>query len=170
MTAAELTYAAILRLLRDLHRDQAAIGQQAEEIERQAAKLAAGLDGSAAAVLALALHHYFTAFETALSRAVRTLEGELPEGPDWHLALFAHAAMPLEPLRPALVSRERLPALSELRRFRHFLRNAYAVTLDPARLVDLANLVRVNHPGLVEDLSSLLRFVEQVRDRLVRLE
>ncbi|MFZ5470832.1 MAG: hypothetical protein ACOZIN_15510 [Myxococcota bacterium] len=166
MTAEELSYAGLLRVLRDLRRDRESMEQHAQQAEQCRTKLEGKPDTGVATVLALSLHHYYTALETALSRVVRILEGALPPGPDWHVALLAHVAAPLDPLRPALVAPERLPELSQLRRFRHFLRNAYAVSLDASRLLQLANALRAVHPGLIRDLTETQAFLEAVRDRL----
>ena len=68
-----------------------------------------------------------------------------------------------EPLRPALVSPEHQAELTELRRFRHFLRNAYAVDLDAARLDRLADIIARVHPGLDADLAAMIDFLEAIR-------
>jgi hypothetical protein len=97
---------------------------------------------------------------------LRALEGDVPEGPDWHVALMEDASRPLEPLRPALLSSELLPDLGELRRFRHFLRNAYSVSLDQQRLITLAEIVTRIHPSLRRDMEALLGFLESLRSQL----
>jgi hypothetical protein len=130
------------------------------------AAVRAGEDGPKCAVLALALHHYYTALETALSRVIRAIDGALPTGPDWHVALLEEAAQPLDPLRPALISPERLPALAELRRFRHFLRNAYPVNLDPSRLGRLAATLDRAHSALDDEMTALIEFLTAIGDEL----
>lgn len=93
----------------------------------------------------------------------RAIEGDLPTGPDWHISLIQNAAQPLEPLRPALLSPGSLDALSELRRFSHFLRNAYAVQLDPKRLLHLCDVLNEVHPLLYGDLDRALAFLDLVQ-------
>lgn len=163
MNPKELTAVGLLRLVRDIRRDLDAMQQQNEIVARSTPHLA---DAPGQAALALALHHYYTALETLLSRVLRALEGDVPEGPDWHVALLEEASRHLEPLRPALLSSELLPALGELRRFRHFLRNAYSVSLDQERLSALAAIVERIHPDLSRDMEALLAFLDSLRTQL----
>lgn len=46
-------------------------------------------------------------------------------------------------------------SLHDLRAFRHFVRHAYAVELDPERLADLQRRSAALRPGLEEDLDRL---------------
>lgn len=87
-----------------------------------------------AALVALSIDHAYQAFETLLVRFERALG--LPEraGASWHAALLADAALPLKAVRPALIPPEALADWDALLRFRHFLRHAYVVELDPALL------------------------------------
>lgn len=163
MTERPLTEAALLRLVRDVGRDARAMQEQAEAIAHQRPSLA--VQPGARAALALALHHYYTAFETMISRVLRALEGDLPEGPDWHAALLDDASEPLDPIRPRLISPARLSDLGELRRFRHFLRNAYAVELDPDRLDRLAQMVETLEAALRSDREDLIGFLESLRNQ-----
>jgi hypothetical protein len=91
--------------------------------------------GSAeAALVALSLDHAYQAFEQILLTVERALG--LPErtGDRWHRALLAAAIAPLPAIRPAIVPVEAERDWEDLLGFRHFLRHAYAVELDPARL------------------------------------
>lgn len=87
-----------------------------------------------AAFVALALDHLYQAFETLLLRLERALA--LPEraGGGWHAALLADAGLPLPGLRAAVFPLEAERHWQALLRFRHFLRHAYAVELDPREL------------------------------------
>lgn len=72
MTDTALTEVALLRLVRDVRRDARAMEEQAQAIARHRPSLSA--EPGARAALALALHHYYTAFETMISRVLRALE------------------------------------------------------------------------------------------------
>ncbi len=85
-------------------------------------------------VAAVELHAWYTALEAALERAVRTLDGHVPSGPDSHLELLKLASIPRTKVRPALVPAELFGELKELLKFRHFFRHAYRADLDPAKL------------------------------------
>jgi hypothetical protein len=87
-----------------------------------------------AALVALSLDHAYQAFQNVLVRLERALG--LPErtGSDWHRSLLADALLSVAGLRPALFPAEVERNWDELRRFRHFLRHAYPLDLDPQRL------------------------------------
>ena len=87
-----------------------------------------------AALVALSLDHAYQAFETILTRVERAIG--LPEraGGSWHAALLSDAALALPGLRPPLFPSSALADWDALLRFRHFLRHAYVVDLDPERL------------------------------------
>jgi hypothetical protein len=87
-----------------------------------------------AALVALSLDHAYQAFENVLVRLERALGLPARTGSDWHLSLLADAVLSVAGLRPALFPAEVERDWDELRRFRHFLRHAYPLDLDPHRL------------------------------------
>jgi len=92
-------------------------------------------EGSApAALVALSLDHAYQAFEAILVRLERA--AGLPEriGTSWHAVLLADAAVAIPGLRPPIFPAEAHAEWDALLRFRHFLRHAYVVDLDPAKL------------------------------------
>lgn len=111
------------------------------------------------ALVALSLDHAYQAFETFLVRVERALG--LPErsGSDWHPALLADAGAELPGLRPALFDATGERHWDHLRRFRHFLRHAYATELDGAELEKnvrhLREAVTGTEPGVRELLEAL---------------
>ncbi len=108
-----------------------------------------------AAVVAVAMHHYYTAFESAIERSLRFFDGDLPQGGDWHRALLLEAVRPLPGIRMPLVSASTLPDWDELLRFRHFFRHAYAVSLDWKQLAPLMERVDRLHPMACADLEKI---------------
>jgi hypothetical protein len=112
------------------------------ESVRAHAKRATGSDAAAsdpqAAYVALALDHAYQAFETMLLRMERALG--LPErsGAAWHSALLADSSIDVPRLRPAVFPREALRDWEGVLRFRHFLRHAYTLDLEPERLTENA--------------------------------
>lgn len=122
--------ARILQLVAELRRDW----EQAERHCQRAQTADPAADEARAAFVALSLDHAYQAFETFLVRLERALG--LPErhGVSWHVALLADAMTPVPGLRPAVYPTTVQLEWNELLRFRHFLRHAYAVELDPQRL------------------------------------
>ena len=87
-----------------------------------------------AALVALSLDHAYQGFEAILVRLERA--AGLPEraGASWHAALLADAALAIAGVRPPLFPPDALTDWDAVMRFRHFLRHAYVVHLDAARL------------------------------------
>lgn len=120
----------VAKLIDDVRRDWDAVEahlQRAQSVDP------AGGDPEAALV-ALSLDHAYQAFETLLVRLERALG--LPErtGASWHTEALLDAGRPLPQVRPAVYPDEATGEWEELLRFRHFLRHAYTVSLDPDRL------------------------------------
>jgi len=111
---------------------------------------------------AWALHHGYSAIEAILERTMRTVEGSLPEGPDFHKAVLDAAALTIEGVRPPLLTPATVAALHDLRAFRHFVRHAYAVELDAGRLADLQVRTAALRSALADDLDRLDRWLSEV--------
>ncbi len=96
-----------------------------------------------AALVAVGLDHAYEAFETILIRIERVLG--LPErsGPNWHADILRDAGWPLRETRPAVYCQNVARDWQELLRFRHFFRHAYALDLEPQKLV--ANAERLQN-------------------------
>lgn len=114
---------------------------------------------------ALALHHGYSAVEALLDRLSRTIEGSLPEGPDWHQALLDAMALEIEDVRPRVLADESVGLLRRLLGFRHFLRHAYAVPLDREQLVRLRGDALALAPLLAADLDALDAFLQRLAER-----
>jgi hypothetical protein len=98
-------------------------------------------------LLAVNLHGWYTALETALERVARLLDQTVPEGAAWHLDLLAQMRLDVPAVRPAVIPEGAQSSLQELRKFRHFFRNAYVLDLDPAQVRQrAADLLAVSAP------------------------
>ncbi len=111
-------------------------------------------DPGAEAIVASAVHHYYTALKSLFERIARAFEGPPARGDRWHQDLLRAMSLHIEEVRPPVVAPERLPVLRDLLGFRHFFRHAYAVELDPIRLRDIAERLIAVHPMLREDLDA----------------
>lgn len=161
MTAATLTHRRLVALLHDASPDLEALGTLGRRIDGAVSGDGATLPPAArAAVLAVALHAYYGAAEALFLRVVRTLDGSIPEGPDWHRDLLARVSRPFGGLRPRLIGPESSAALRRLLAFRHFFRHAYAAELDLDLLLGQARSVLQQHHPLMGELDL---FVEHLR-------
>ena len=154
----ELARAALLRA--EIARDW----QQVRTLAERVNSVDASKGPAEAALVALSLDHAYQAFETLLLRVERALG--LPERTraGWHRSLLSDAALEIPELRPAIVPRPVEPTWDQLRRFRHFLRHAYAVDLDPERLTKnvqgLLSAVNATDPHIVALLTALATDLE----------
>ncbi|HVZ32969.1 MAG TPA: hypothetical protein VG963_11110 [Polyangiaceae bacterium] len=116
--------------------------QQVQKHAQRAHDTDPALRDADAAWVALSLDHAYQALEQLLVRIERALR--LPErtGQHWHRQLLAEATEPLPGVRPALVPKSVERDWEQLLGFRHFLRHAYAVDLDPERLRSNAQRLR----------------------------
>ena len=98
-------------------------------------------------LIAANLHGYYTALETLCERVARQLDDMVPQGASWHADLLSQMQIEVPGLRPRVVPTEMVGELHELRKFRHFFRNAYVLNFDPALVRSHAErLVRVHGP------------------------
>ena len=58
--------------------------------------------------------------------------------------------------------------LDELRKFRHFFRNAYVLDSDPVRTIEHAQRVENTHPPVAAGIATLFQHVEAVIQSLAR--
>lgn len=152
--------AALQRLRAEIKFDRAALRKRLDELETIA--LDANASAATGAQAAVALHHAYGAVESILERIARSIDGDLPMGPDWHQALLHTMGLEIDGVRPAVLSRESVAGLRQILSFRHFFRHAYAVELDPARLADLRHVLVESAPRLDAELTAFDAFLAQV--------
>lgn len=113
-------------------------------------------------LLAVNLHAFYTALETLLERIAVLLDEEVPKGSAWHLELLDQMTVEVPGLRPAPVPDAIVADLQELRRFRHFFRNAYVLDLDPARVREHAQRVARIHRPLRDSLTRFRDYLDEL--------
>lgn len=159
MNPPEVARAIRLRLAAELEGDRAALGRLASSIAdlRSAAARPheSGADTTRTLALAFQLERFYTAVESMTARVLRTLDGDVPSGPEWHRDLLRAASVGIDGLRPAVLPAEAIPLLRDLLGFRHFARHGYDVLPDPARVDALADTVAAAHTLLDPSLTAL---------------
>jgi hypothetical protein len=167
----ELSELLLRKLLGELEKDIASAQRHAERIERaRGPQTDAEVDAGARAYLAVELHQYYTAAESALGRIARALDGVPPSGPRSHEDLLAQMAVAIPDVRPAVLDDDVLSGLSSLLSFRHFFRHAYAVELEWSKLLEHQAQVARVHPSLLACFEALKRHVRETIDQLGRAE
>ena len=146
------------RLEAEVAADISALRAREAEIRDLTARWAADgrLGRSELIVVAVNLHGWYTALEAGLERVARLLDESVPTGPSWHVDLIEQMRLDIPGLRAALLPAGAIGALHELRKFRHFFRNAYVLDLDPAKV-----------QSRTRDLESVAPSVNDALDRFV---
>jgi len=141
MSPAEIAVVTRLRLAAELDQDREGLRSLASAIERlQHRTDDPDREWLRVRALSFELERWYTAMEATLERVLRALDGGVPAGPSWHDDLLRSAAVPIEGLRPAVISPEAVDALREVCRLRHFAHNGYDREPDPARVDELARV------------------------------
>ena len=165
MTPREAGAALMRRTLAEIQADRRALAARDAELDLFVTPMPGNEDMQAAA-LGLVLERTYTGLEGLLDRAVRAFDGDVARhAVDWHRALLEAATLDVPQLRPAVLARSAAVA-DELRRFRHFLRHAYAAPIDAARVVELARAWQASRHDLRADLDRFEAFLEELASRL----
>ena len=110
--------------------------------------------------LAQMIQSIYLAAENMLLKIAASIDGGAPaKDENWHAALLARMAHEFPGRRPAVLARQSMNILNELRGFRHVARNTYAHLLNHERLVANAELAIQLLPQLASDISALERFM-----------
>jgi len=119
------------------------------------------------ALVAVALHGWYTGLETALERIARAIDQRVPTGETWHRDLLSQCTTEIPSVRPAVLPRATLHHdLVELLEFRRFFRHAYAVTLDPGRLRDNVDRLLRTAPVVAAALDEFETFLRTAQSSL----
>lgn len=165
MTPADPSSARIRRLIAEITADRRAMEDRSAEAQSFATRIAPGAPELTAAA-ALSLDRAYSSFEAILDRIARSLEGGVPVGPDWHLALLDGARLDIDGVRPAILRAAALEVAHEVRRFRHFLRHSYAAQLRDDRVRDLCRQWGAALPTLRADLDGFAAFLIRLIEKL----
>jgi len=160
MTAEPASLTRLARLQREFDLDVAALDSRAQET----AEILDGWGDQGLArpelvLIAVNIHGYYTALEAACERVAKQLDQELPQGNSWHLELLEQMRTNVPGLRPALIPDEVARDLHELRKFRHFFRNAYVLELDAEQVRQQAQRLTHVHDALRDHLGAFQQYL-----------
>lgn len=80
------------------------------------------------------LHNLYCAFEDLFKIVAETFENQVNDKSKYHLELLRRMTIPIEGVRPPLLSQGCFLLLDNLRSFRHFFRHAYSYELDERKV------------------------------------
>jgi len=118
--------------------------------------------GGRLAATAYELNRFFNVLEKSFERLCETFENHFEKGGSYHERLIERMELEISGIRPAFLPPEALPAVRELKGFRHVMRHAYELELDPDRIatfVDDADTVSRSFPGWCEAFLREVRVI-----------
>lgn len=115
--------------------------------------------------VALNLHGFYSGVERLFEVIARQIDEAVPHSVTWHRDLLRQMSVELPKVRPAVISPQHAAILDEYRRFRHLVRNVYAMNLVPAKM----NRLVVSLPQLWPTLRGELLAFADFSDELASL-
>jgi hypothetical protein len=120
---------------------EAEVGEDLRIIAAAAASLARARYGSASdpelEATAYQLARLYSALEQLAIRVARAFENHIDDRSGWHVELVRRLSLTIPGVRPAFFAPDLHDPLVELRGFRHVVRHAYDVKLDPTRVANV---------------------------------
>jgi hypothetical protein len=110
--------------------------------------------------VALNLHGFYSGLESLFDQIATHIDQEKPGSETWHRELLLQMTEDREDIRPAVIRNETATALDEFRRFRHVVRNVYAVNLLPDRIEGLLQALPPLWAQLRLELTAFAEFLE----------
>jgi hypothetical protein len=151
-----------------------ALSRLAERIRLEMADLELTVDRAATGVIrakhyqddiyldaiALNLHTFYTGMERLFEKIAVVVDGQLPQGANWHKVLLMQMGRDVPDLRPAVISEEIFVFLDEYRGFRHVVRNIYTYKFDPVRIETLAHNAKHLFEQLKREMLAFADFLD----------
>lgn len=103
--------------------------------------------------LALNLHGFYAGAEHIFEAIARTVDGNVPDDPNWHQSLLRQMMVEIPTIRPSVISEPTYQCLEGYRSFRHIVRNVYTFNLRGSRLKELAMGLPSCFAHLASDLN-----------------
>jgi hypothetical protein len=109
------------------------------------------------------LHDFYCGVEKIFRRIASRIDGDMPTGEDWHTELLDRMAIPIDGLRPEVISGDVKERLSEYLRFRHLFRNIYGFELKWERCAALGRDMQDAFDMLRSDIKRFLDFLDALK-------
>lgn len=111
--------------------------------------------------VALNLHGFYSGLERVFELIAAGVDGNKPQGENWHQALLQQMCREAPRVRPAVLSPETGERLNEYRGFRHVVRNVYTFHFDPAKIQVLVEQAPNVFAQVQGELLAFAAFLEQ---------
>ncbi|MFB6274051.1 MAG: hypothetical protein ABEL51_14270 [Salinibacter sp.] len=108
------------------------------------------------------LHDFYTGLERIFQRIAVKIDQDLPSGEDWHRQLLQRMSIPLEGVRPAVITQKQAEHLEAYMGFRHVFRNIYGFELRWRRIEPLAENLGDLYRSLEGQLAEFKGFLDSL--------
>ncbi len=115
--------------------------------------------------IALNLHAFYTGLERIFEKIAVVVDGQPPQGANWHKVLLLQMGREVPGLRPAVISEEIVIFLDEYRGFRHVVRNIYTYKFDPVRIDVLTRNAKHLFKQLKREILAFADFLDFLNNR-----
>ncbi len=92
---------------------------------------------------------------------IRTIDGDPPFGKDYHAVLLRRASIPIDAVRPQIITAETFAKLDELRAYRHKFKDIYLYLITPARIIELAHEVISVIEQFSQDITNFCAYIQK---------
>ena len=151
------------RLIQRISEEHIKIAQSVENIRSDLQKLEKApveYKKSLEMLIARHLYDFYKGLENIFRRIARYIDGNLPQGEEWHKALLKQMAEP-GATRAPILSEETCAELQELLGFRHVFTYIYADELDYEKTLENATRVNAVFPNVSEELDVFIAWLNR---------
>ena len=158
---------AILTLRTEITGDASALSHIAERLTTspESLRTLSPCDPIVAAV-SFEIHNYYCVSENLMRRVATAFENAL-DPREWHRQLLSRMSLEIEAVRPALIDAALRQKLDELRKFRHFFRNAYDRRLDPLRVAEVLEDCMEVHRAWIPSIQRFQGWLGELAQRFM---
>lgn len=114
--------------------------------------------------VALNLHSFYNGLERAMELIALEMDEGTLGGETWHTELLRQMTFELPSVRPAVLSTETGRNLDEYRKFRHRVRNIYAIQLSATRMEHLVESLPSIWSQIQTELLAFANFLERLEN------
>jgi len=112
--------------------------------------------------IALNLHSFYAGVEAMFEDIARTLDGVIPDSPNWRQELLKQMAAEIAGVRPSVISVQTRDYLDKYRSFRHLVRNLYTYHLRASRVAELCDGLRSCYTVLHADVVNFMQIMRSL--------
>jgi len=106
------------------------------------------------------LHDFYNCCERIFKRIALDINGGFEDSEKWHKALLFKMTIPIQNIRPAVLSEELAAELDEYLSFRHVFRNIYGFELKGKRILNLAKKFDKIAERFIKEMKAFLAYLD----------